>query len=235
MGKVITPVRVQGLERVWSKRSISGMTAMGVQFRETADCAGICLPMSRDELDLFDQREVGYTRVPLPPEVVRPLQDTIDESCYDNSQHNNILPIKHQNIDNKRFDSIEDFLRTSSPRIWVYLPAKPCAASEEYPIAQTYMDVIIRGCLSISESFLVEFLEKTTGYYPHTVQPSEQLYDSILPDNQPTMVPIVNDRHNPIYVRGDKEYSRKFSGYIDSLIQKYKPELLMNRRLRSTS
>jgi hypothetical protein len=231
MGKMVTPVRVQGLERVWSKRSISGMTAMGVQFREKAECAGICIPVSRDELDHFDQREVGYTRVPLSPEVVRLFQDTNDESSS-NSEQNNIFRIKNQNTDSSFYS--EEVFRSRSSQLWVYLPTKPCAASEEYPIAQTYMDIIIRGCLSISESFLVDFLEKTTGYYPHTVHASDNLYDSIPPDNQPSMVPIVNDRHNPIYVRGDKKYSREYSGYIDSLIRKYKPEILMSRRLRFT-
>jgi hypothetical protein len=60
--KIATPVSVKNVERVWSKRTARGMTAMGVRFVEDAACIGVILPVSDKELALFDEREQGYDR-----------------------------------------------------------------------------------------------------------------------------------------------------------------------------
>ena len=40
----------------------------------------------------------------------------------------------------------------------------PQAASSDYPIAQSYVGIVVRGCLMISKSFAQEFIQTTKGW-----------------------------------------------------------------------
>jgi len=49
-------------------------------------------------------------------------------------------------------------------KCWIYLPKQPKAPSQECPIAQSYIDVAMSGCLEISEAFAEEFVTTTAGW-----------------------------------------------------------------------
>ncbi len=51
-------------------------------------------------------------------------------------------------------------------RFWIYLPLpeKKGVASEKYLIWESYVDVILTGCLSIDEAFATDFIENTAGW-----------------------------------------------------------------------
>lgn len=61
--------------------------------------------------------------------------------------------------------------------VWVYVKDNTEAPCEYQPIVQTYVDTVLAGCLSISESFAETFVETTHGWHH----------------------PLENDRHNPKY------------------------------------
>ncbi len=51
--------------------------------------------------------------------------------------------------------------------IWTYLPNEPAWPSADCPIVQSYVDVVLAGCLEVSESFAAEFVRTTSNWdYP---------------------------------------------------------------------
>ena len=64
-GKESLPVLIQDVERVWSARTKSGYTAMGVRFLKGAECTGILIGVDADELADLDRREGAYNRLPM--------------------------------------------------------------------------------------------------------------------------------------------------------------------------
>ncbi|TXR54034.1 gamma-glutamylcyclotransferase family protein [Reinekea thalattae] len=91
--------------------------------------------------------------------------------------------------------------QTPLPRdgtLWVYVGNSVDIPSPEKPILQSYLDVIINGCLDIDESFARRFIE-LTGQWGH----------------------LVNDRDAPLYLR---PLARKSStARIDELLNKQLP------------
>ena len=136
--KIATPVMVQGVERVWSKRTNRGMTAMGVRFVKDASCVGVILPVTNGELAAFDKREMGYDRVPLQLEDVGGVP-FLSEQHYEEDDHDVFLDAKKQN-------------NTQAIQIWVYVQRVIQPPTADHPIVQTYVDTILRGCLSISKN-----------------------------------------------------------------------------------
>ena len=63
--------------------------------------------------------------------------------------------------------------------VWAYIVRKPSLPTSPFPIAQSYLDVILMGCLDFGEPFAAEFVGTTSGW------------DS----------PWVDDRSSPRYVR----------------------------------
>jgi hypothetical protein len=60
------PVLVRDWQRVWSARTSSGYTAMGVETVPGASCSGVLLPVaSRQALADLDRREASYHRCPM--------------------------------------------------------------------------------------------------------------------------------------------------------------------------
>jgi len=259
---VVTPVVVEGLERVWSKRTSHGMTAMGVSFADdetnkNAECVGVLLPVSETDLVRFDAREKGYDRVRLDLEQVHPVSFLNMEEHYKEPDHEIFLDAKEELNKNALLnnnssgrssanssttgeteessdewdtdDEQEDETAyTPSVNIWVYVPQKPMVPTVDHPIAQTYVDTIIRGCLEISEEFAAEFLETTAGWHPEEAahEDSTAQHDDVIPDQ----IPLINDRHNPIYIRGDPIWSRQQASILDRLMHKHRPDLLPQRR-----
>ena len=89
--------------------------------------------------------------------------------------------------------------------IWVYITNNPQSPTVEHPIAQSYVDVILTGCLSISENYAREFVKTTIkwGYW-------------------------VDDRSNPRYVRFMKEVP--LAKTIDSILNDVIAEKLKLRK-----
>ena len=214
-----TPVVVSGLERVFAKRTNRGMTAMGVQFRENAECVGVILPVSEKDMKEFDKRERGYERLPLN-------LTNVDEVPFLNKTEHYRDPA-HQVFLNAKSGTLKEKLQ-----VWVYIQKDPLPPTQDHPIVQTYIDTILRGCLSINEEFAKEFIATTKGWsleeIPELTTESESDDDSdtLSLQNEPIWV---DDRHNPIYVRGDKKHSLENAGRFDSLLRKLRPRHFSRR------
>jgi cation transport regulator ChaC len=219
--KIATPVMVQGVERVWSKRTNRGMTAMGVRFVKDASCVGVILPVTNGELAAFDKREMGYDRVPLQLEDVGGVP-FLSEQHYEEDDHDVFLDAKKQN-------------NTQAIQIWVYVQRVIQPPTADHPIVQTYVDTILRGCLSISKEFAAEFISSTKGWHPTELSddedgvPSAEASDDS--DDESVEGIWVNDRQHPVYIRGDPTWSRKNSQELDQLLMEHRPNDFSNRIL----
>lgn len=52
----------------------------------------------------------------------------------------------------------------SCTTIWAYITSRPGEPSTAYPLVQSYIDVILTGCLAIGVDFAAEFIETTHGW-----------------------------------------------------------------------
>jgi hypothetical protein len=64
-------------------------------------------------------------------------------------------------------------------KLWAYFVIGPKVPTDEYPIALTYVDTVIAGCLMYSDDFAKEFLRDTVNWE----------------------FPFINDRDNPRFPR----------------------------------
>jgi hypothetical protein len=48
--------------------------------------------------------------------------------------------------------------------LWIYVPVAPHLPTAECPILQSYVDVVLTGCLEFGESFAVEFVRTTVAW-----------------------------------------------------------------------
>jgi cation transport regulator ChaC len=70
--------------------------------------------------------------------------------------------------------------------IWIYLPNEPGFPSNDNPIAKSYVDVVLAGCLELGESFAAEFVRTTTNWdYPWVDDRSTPRYVRSLQDVPP--------------------------------------------------
>ncbi|EAQ65069.1 hypothetical protein MED121_10125 [Marinomonas sp. MED121] len=67
--------------------------------------------------------------------------------------------------------------------IWIYHSHEIAQPTQECPIALSYVDVILSGCLELGESFVQDFLSLTQGWHS----------------------PLINDRQTPRYPRVQPE------------------------------
>ena len=203
------------------------MTAMGVRFREGAECVGVLVPVNDKELRQFDERESGYDRVELQADQV--VQ----------------VPFLEEKYYTKTFLGKEDDITlTDPPRIWMYIQQEPIAATETHPIVQSYLDIILRGCLTISKEFADAFMESTVGFHPSEIIISDDENDG--DDEKASSLEMrgdddddgssskseghwIDDRHDPIYVRADIQYSKKNSETLDQVLRKHRPNDLKKR------
>ncbi|KXS11090.1 hypothetical protein M427DRAFT_158553 [Gonapodya prolifera JEL478] len=155
------PVRAHTLRRMWSIRSRSrGCTALGcVQVDGCCDGAwneecpnvanGVVFYLGGEvEMRAYGEREGSeYIRTLLPPSH---LQSTSPS----------LLP---------------SYLTHHSSRIWVYVHPDISRAqlpTVQFPIAQTYLDVVLAGCLEIGEGFAEEFVRSTWFHTSAQVSPA---------------------------------------------------------------
>ena len=58
-------------------------------------------------------------------------------------------------------------------KFWVYIPKQPKYPSAESPIQQSYLDVVMTGCLEYGEEFALEMIE-TTEWSEHLVNDRDE-------------------------------------------------------------
>ena len=80
--------------------------------------------------------------------------------------------------------------------IWIYLPDEPSEPSIDNPIVQSYVDVVLAGCLEVSESFTAEFV-RTTANWDH---------------------PWIDDRSAPRYARAMQNASPAKYSELDRIL-----------------
>ena len=137
------PVRVSaafGYIRVWNDRSRSGFTALGLRKAGPGEKAstinGVLYAADVDDITKFDAREQGYARVEVP----------------------------RQDIEAVSWQRLPE-----SGRFWVYVPVRPNGepgvglptANAEYPMLESYIDVVVEGGLEYGEDFARELIETT--------------------------------------------------------------------------
>jgi hypothetical protein len=229
---IVTPVLVRGMERVWSKRTNVGMTAMGIRFNVAASTVGVLLPVTPDEIQKFDVREQGYDRIELRLTDIHRVPFLSDEH-YQQHDPNSFVRTKTRN-DNA----------TESVKVWVYIQQDNLPPTEEHPIVQSYVDTILRGCLTVGgEEFARAFIETTKGWHPDECSDSDDDHGDSAEDRRGTCSSSesedgsdcnqsvwVNDRRHPVYPRGDPVYMRKHADKFDKLLHKYNAKYLRSRK-----
>lgn len=140
------PVRVSaafGYIRGWNDRSPSGFTALGLRKAGPGESAmtinGVLYPVEGAEMSEFDAREQGYVRVEVP--------------------HADIEAVSWQGL-------------PAQGHIWVYVPDIAGRAAgtglpvpdANYPMLQSYMDVVIEGGLEYGPAFAREIIVTTKDW-----------------------------------------------------------------------
>ncbi len=59
-------------------------------------------------------------------------------------------------------------------KVWTYTPEEPKDVSRAYPLAQTYLDIVLRGSLEFGEEFAREFIRTTQGWSEYWVNDREE-------------------------------------------------------------
>ena len=189
------PVVVRDVERIWSARTTSGFTAMGVRIRKGADCTGVLLEVNKAELEDLDRRELSYVRVEVHLDNVDQVPFLNEEEFYETEQAETLFEAKENE---------------GNIRVWVYIQKDPIPADSSHPILQSYVDVILSGCLSISEDFARSFIQTTKGW-----QPNEDSF--------------VDDRDQPIYGLANSVQCEQNADVIDQLLEEQKPKTMEQR------
>lgn len=149
------PVRVLpsfGFIRCWNDRSATEFTALGLRKAKdgesTATINGVLYAVSSEDLPKFDAREKGYVRLEIPGSMI---------------------------------ESVSWQRLPEAGKIWVYVPQKENSAPGEnlptpdanYPILQSYVDVVVEGALEYGEDFAKETLETTDCWDKHWLNDRE--------------------------------------------------------------
>jgi hypothetical protein len=143
----------------------------------------------------------------------------IDANIYNNNvssdsyEHRSILSILGNNQNTSKSSRLRDNTtivanteENENINVWVYVPKSNVPPDTSHPILQSYVDIIVRGCLYISgEEFARSFISTTTGW----TQSSNRIQS---PSHW------VNDRDFPMYKRADRVYSVLNGAKIDYLL-----------------
>lgn len=212
----VTPVVITNVEPVFAKRSKIGMTAMGIRHQRGASTFGVVVPVPPLDLPKFDDREKGYSRISLPLESVSPVAfldyttTARDEGLFLNTRDRN--PLQH-------------------PKIWAYLPDVYTPVCESFPIVQSYVDTILRGCLDVGgKEFAKEFLQTTKGWNPLDLTDYSDETDGGI---RSSLIGSfwIDDREDPIYTRGDPTHSQANANVFDDLLETHVPTFSRRRAL----
>ena len=170
------------MERSWNARTTSGITTVGIGESQHHFCQGVVVRVDAEQVANFDVREKSYDRVKIPLQQVEQVP---------------FLSKTHLDEYDVLFDPLE-----ADASVWTYIPKNPLYSDRDYPICQSYIDIILRGCLTISEEFAASFIETTTGW-------TEGFW--------------VDDREHPLYRNADQEYSQQMAGHLDQILCNLQP------------
>ena len=176
---------VRGFVRSWCFRSDTGFTAIGgfqAQSKGDSKIPGVIFPAGADMASL-DRRERGYHRVQVALEDVRVVasERNVTCDCEQKAGPSSFrrapkacgpcsicnAGILHQVLD--VLQRTKDSPAGVTPRIWVYLPdedhIRPVAM--DYPICQTYVDVVLNGCIEWGGEEMARTFCLTTEGWSH--------------------------------------------------------------------
>ena len=202
----VFPVIVANLERSWSAHvdfasrpsnappSMIGATAVSVAQQEGASCCGILLELlDEDELLRLDEREGGYDRWGQAVVMSSLRSSHVVHKTWTKNLLTFYLSLRSSPLARRVPIPLDDIsaLSSSSPfpsglsnpknKFWCYTGTSKIPATSSHPILQSYVDVIIKGCLEFSPEFASTFVTTTTGW--------EGFY--------------MDDRGTPIYARAE--------------------------------
>lgn len=242
------PILVRHLKRSWSARVdcepqqhsdaliqplFQGHTAMGVRKTypsssesSTCWCSGVLIEVNDLELQQFDEREQGYDRIEIDLVDIWSLEEHEDKT--EPAQH--IVVQEAQRIRSVSPSSPQIPLPLS---VWVYVQHVSMPANPQFPIFQSYVDVILRGCLFISTTFARRFLETTDLWWHDDVVDSRyqemERHPSDHHDCKHHHYIWIEDRHDPYYIRADPHWSLTMASSLDTLLQEHHPLAFQKR------
>lgn len=108
-------------------------------------------------------------------------------------------------VDWNQVKAVSNAALPHSSTLWAYVGKQTGEPLPEKPIMQSYLDVILNGCLDYGPQFAASF----------TLQTEQWKH-------------LVNDREHPMYPRPLK--SQENLSHIDQIIERQLPELWQNRR-----
>ena len=130
----------------------------------------------------------------------------------------------------------EDMIESS--KVWVYAQENTFLANRNFPIPQSYVDVIMKGCLSISDEFSSLFVETTHGWWYEPKESDlveleangeekkvETMDIQYLEDTQDHLV-WVNDRYQPVYRNTGRtilDWSENNFHVVDDILMRHAP------------
>jgi hypothetical protein len=244
---IAEPVIIYHIERTWSARvlkgdslvldasrdHIRGWTPMGIRKRQGASCNGVLIHVDDEELARFDVREEGYKRHRIDLVDVYPHESEDDSSTAGVRcpQCRIVFERAHKkrNSANLMNDSKSDqMMEEPDIAVWVYIQNEESVPNPSFPITQSYVDIIMRGCLSVSKEFARKFLQTTHGWWH-----DGELDVSNETNNEDRSASQhhtwVDDRRFPMYVRADTIFSMENGETIDRLIEEHHPHALKKR------
>lgn len=230
------PVRLANWVRLWNVRGPN--TYLGVQSVDDSKCScvGVLFPIpsssdDHDEvLEALDRREGGYNRERVNLELIERVDDLLESKDVDGYYKDTFLQ------DTKSNKGVTAS-KVNDVCVWIYVPKPKYAnlASTEVTILQSYVDICLKGCLSISKDFTAEFVKGTYGWYPGDSRRCE----GISTDDQdetwedPTSSCWIDDRMHPLYIRADKEYALEnievLDASFDASVLDRRREITMNQ------
>ena len=235
--RLAQPISVQNLKRSWSARvdndphvppqqtekdeirqNIRGHTAVGVIRDESGCwCSGVLIEVSDMELAQFDEREYGYNRVQINLIDIWSLHPNDDSHVarFEEAQH--IVLREADRIRKSQTHSSETISQHQPLSVWVYVQQVSIPANKHFPIFQSYVDVILRGCLSISPCFARRFLDTTELWYHEHDTHGQDHYTWI------------EDRHDPYYIRADTLWSSTMASVMDNFLLEHHPQAFHKR------
>lgn len=176
------PIRVHGYRQGWlSPYGYDETTYLGVVADAQTSAIGILLHLSEESLKIIDKREKA--------------DEKPDKRVYERVE-----------IEPSAMSLLLQGEQVERPA-WLYRVVKPGQPSERCPIRQSYVDVVLRGCLSFGEDFAKEWIGSCTYWNG----------------------PWKNDRKNPKFQRRGPEIRREEEERIDAVLSDL--QVLRFRRL----
>ena len=202
---------------------------MGIRRRLGASCNGVLIHVDDEELARFDIREEGYQRHKIDLIDVYPHCESTDSTPTADALVINAVRCPECNVvfekaHKKRMANNDELDESDNISVWVYIQNDEKSPNPSFPITQSYVDIIMRGCLCISREFARKFLETTHGWWNDG--DGEFGTNSNTHQQHHTWV---DDRQSPMYVRADSDFSMTHGDAIDRLIEEHHPHALKKR------